>query len=168
MVSQRVHRNMKCGGYGGFYSHTPKEGVAMALFCSTEIFEALDGMNFPATKEDILDFAQFKDAREAVVVVLNTLDDSMIFHEYRKCAKTPELPATCRLSRRSRASRFLHSGRTWSDGPKAPMRPDRPYMRSKLYRPATPIAASMKSASIYSSRSWFSVPSSSPSRTSEH
>lgn len=53
----------------------------MALFCSTEIFEALDGMKFPATKEDILEFAQFKDAREAVVVVLNNLDDQMIFHD---------------------------------------------------------------------------------------
>ena len=53
----------------------------MALFCSTEIFEALDGMKFPATKEDILEYAQFKDAREAVIVVLNNLDDRMIFHD---------------------------------------------------------------------------------------
>ena len=56
-------------------------GSAMALFCSTEIFEALDGMKFPATKEDILEYAQFKDAREAVIVVLNNLDDRMIFHD---------------------------------------------------------------------------------------
>jgi hypothetical protein len=53
----------------------------MALFCSTEIFEALDGIKLPATKEDILEYAQFKDAREAVIVVLNNLDDRMIFHD---------------------------------------------------------------------------------------
>lgn len=67
----------------------------MALFCSTEIFEALDGMNFPATKEDILEFAQFKDAREAVVVVLNTLDDGMIFHDVSEVCENAR--AACNL-----------------------------------------------------------------------
>jgi len=53
----------------------------MTLFCSTEIFEALDGINFPATKDDVLDFVQLKDAREAVVVVLNNLDDNKVFQD---------------------------------------------------------------------------------------
>ena len=67
----------------------------MALFCSTEIFEALDGMNFPATKEDILEFAEFKDAREAVIVVLNNLDDQMIFHDVGEVCENAR--AACNL-----------------------------------------------------------------------
>ena len=67
----------------------------MALFCSTEIFQALDGMNFPATKEDLLDFAQFKDAREAVVVVLNVLDDKMVFRDISEVCENAR--AACNL-----------------------------------------------------------------------
>ena len=52
----------------------------MALYCSREIFEALDGVRFPARKDDLLDLAKLKDASEAVIVVLNELEDR-IYHE---------------------------------------------------------------------------------------
>ncbi|HEY3298868.1 MAG TPA: DUF2795 domain-containing protein [Armatimonadota bacterium] len=53
----------------------------MALYCSRDIFAALDGMHFPATKEDILDAAELKDAQEAVVVALNQLNDKAIYND---------------------------------------------------------------------------------------
>jgi len=53
----------------------------MALYCSREIFQALDGVELPATKDDLLDYAELKDAREAVVVVLNELPDDVIFRD---------------------------------------------------------------------------------------
>ena len=67
----------------------------MALFCSTEIFEALDGIRLPAAKEDILNFAQFKDGREAVIVVLNNLDEKMIFHDIGEVCENAR--AACNL-----------------------------------------------------------------------
>jgi hypothetical protein len=52
----------------------------MALYCSKEIFQALDGLLFPATKDDLLDLAELKDAPEAVIVTLEKLSDSTIYH----------------------------------------------------------------------------------------
>lgn len=53
----------------------------MPLFCSREVFEALDGVRFPATKEDLLDLAELKDASEAVIVVLNGLRDDLVYRD---------------------------------------------------------------------------------------
>jgi len=53
----------------------------MALFCSREIFAALEGLTFPATKREILSFAEQKDAPESVVVMLNQLKDDMTFYD---------------------------------------------------------------------------------------
>lgn len=57
----------------------------MALYCSREIFEGLDGMHFPATKDDLLDYAALKDAREAVIVVLNGLEDRIYYDISEVC-----------------------------------------------------------------------------------
>jgi len=53
----------------------------MALYCSRDIFAALDGLGFPATKEELIEFAERKDAMEAVVVVLNQLKDDVIYQD---------------------------------------------------------------------------------------
>jgi hypothetical protein len=53
----------------------------MGLYCSRDMFAALDGIHFPATKEDILDFAELKDAQEAVVVALNELKDDAVYND---------------------------------------------------------------------------------------
>ncbi len=53
----------------------------MPLYCSSEIFEALRGMAFPATKEDLLDYAEMNDASEAVVVSLDQLADGAIYRD---------------------------------------------------------------------------------------
>ena len=53
----------------------------MALYCSREIMNAIEGLPFPATKDDLIDYAELKDAREAVVVALNGLDDSRIYRD---------------------------------------------------------------------------------------
>ncbi|MGB9588401.1 MAG: DUF2795 domain-containing protein [Armatimonadota bacterium] len=52
----------------------------MALYCSRELFDALDGMRFPATKEDLIEFAEMKDAPESVLIILESLDDKEIYH----------------------------------------------------------------------------------------
>lgn len=52
----------------------------MALYCSRELFDALDGVRFPATKEDLLESAEMKDAPESVLIILESLDDKEIYH----------------------------------------------------------------------------------------
>ncbi|MHB0914030.1 MAG: DUF2795 domain-containing protein [Armatimonadota bacterium] len=59
----------------------------MGLYCSREIFEALDGMHFPATKEDVLDYAELKDAPEAVLVVLNELKGEIIYQDIEEICR---------------------------------------------------------------------------------
>ncbi|MHB1000299.1 MAG: DUF2795 domain-containing protein [Armatimonadota bacterium] len=53
----------------------------MVIYCSRDIFEALDGVHFPATKDDVLDYAELNDAPEAVLVTLNRLPDDVILHD---------------------------------------------------------------------------------------
>ena len=48
----------------------------MPLYCSLEVFEALAGAAFPATRRELLDYAKRRDAPEAVVVILNQLPDA--------------------------------------------------------------------------------------------
>lgn len=71
----------------------------MALYCSREIFQALDGMHFPATKEDLLDYAEFKDAREAVVVVLNELNEGAIFHDVSEVCENARIACNLQVVR---------------------------------------------------------------------
>lgn len=71
----------------------------MALYCSREIFQALDGMRFPATKDDLLDYAELKDAREAVVVMLNTLDDNAVYHEISDVCENVNIACNLEISR---------------------------------------------------------------------
>jgi len=47
----------------------------MALYCSREIFQALEGLAFPSSKEQIISHATERDAPEAVVISLNSLPD---------------------------------------------------------------------------------------------
>lgn len=51
----------------------------MPLYCSTGLFEALDGVLFPATKEDLLEYAEANDASEAVIVMLDQLEDDPVY-----------------------------------------------------------------------------------------
>jgi len=53
----------------------------MVLYCSREIFEAVNGVRFPATKEDLLEYAEAKDAREAVIVTLDKLEETRIYRD---------------------------------------------------------------------------------------
>ncbi len=51
----------------------------MVLYCSREIFEALNGMALPAAKADLLAYAMAKDAPEAVIVTLDKLDETRTY-----------------------------------------------------------------------------------------
>jgi hypothetical protein len=51
----------------------------MTLYCSREIFQALDGLAFPASKEQIISHATERDAPEAVLISLNSLPDGISF-----------------------------------------------------------------------------------------
>jgi len=51
----------------------------MALYCNREIFEALDGLEYPATKVRILSYASRRDVPEAVVISFNSLPDGVEF-----------------------------------------------------------------------------------------
>lgn len=53
----------------------------MALFCSWDIFRALDGLKFPATKEEILAYASDRDAQESSIVALNQLQENLIYKD---------------------------------------------------------------------------------------
>ncbi|MDO8683006.1 MAG: DUF2795 domain-containing protein [Armatimonadota bacterium] len=49
----------------------------MPLYCSMEILNGLAGAAFPATKQELLEYAKQHDAPEAAVVVLNQLEDAI-------------------------------------------------------------------------------------------
>jgi hypothetical protein len=51
----------------------------MALYCSREVFEALEGIKFPATKTQIVSYATHRDASEAALISLNSLPDGVEF-----------------------------------------------------------------------------------------
>lgn len=51
----------------------------MALYCSRDVFKALDGLSFPATKHELIEYAERKDAPEAVIVSLDQLDDERMY-----------------------------------------------------------------------------------------
>jgi len=51
----------------------------MALYCAREAFEALEGMSFPATKEQIISYALGHGAQESVVIAFNQLADNVVF-----------------------------------------------------------------------------------------
>lgn len=68
----------------------------MALYCSREVFQALDGIRFPATRDDLLDYAELKDAREAVLVALNELPDDAIFHDISEVCRNARM--ACNMS----------------------------------------------------------------------
>lgn len=53
----------------------------MALYCSREIFEALEGLKFPATKAQIIAHVTQRDAPEAVLISLNSLTDGVEFND---------------------------------------------------------------------------------------
>lgn len=72
---------------------TSNEVMAMALYCTKQIFEALDGLHFPATKDDILDLAELKDASEAVIVVLNGLREDVIYRDMSEICENARI--TC-------------------------------------------------------------------------
>ena len=71
----------------------------MPLYCSREIFEALDGLPFPATKEDILDYAELKDASEAVVVMLNGLSDKKIYRDVSEVCENARIACNLEIVR---------------------------------------------------------------------
>jgi len=51
----------------------------MALYCVGDVVKALKGINFPATKSQVLSYAEGQEALEAVIVALNQLEDSVMF-----------------------------------------------------------------------------------------
>jgi hypothetical protein len=51
----------------------------MALYCVREAFEALEGLSFPATKEQIINYALGHGAQESVVVAFNQLASNVVF-----------------------------------------------------------------------------------------
>lgn len=51
----------------------------MALYCVGDVVRALQGIPFPATKNQILSYAQGREALEAVIVALNRLEDNVLF-----------------------------------------------------------------------------------------
>ncbi len=51
----------------------------MALYCVGDVIRALKGMPFPATKSQILSYAQGQEALEAVIVALNQLENQVQF-----------------------------------------------------------------------------------------
>jgi len=52
----------------------------MAIYCSRDIFEALEGLAFPADKRKIISHASAQGASEAVVIALNRLEEGVQFH----------------------------------------------------------------------------------------
>lgn len=53
----------------------------MGLYCSREIFEALEGLDFPATKAQIIAYVTERDAPEAVLISLNSLPEGVEFKD---------------------------------------------------------------------------------------
>lgn len=58
-----------------------KEVLLMPYYCSRDVFEALEGISFPATKDDLIEYAEMNDASEAVIVSLDQLDDHGIYRD---------------------------------------------------------------------------------------
>jgi hypothetical protein len=53
----------------------------MVLFCSSDLFQALDGLAFPASKEEIVAYAEDRDALEASIVALNQLQEGVLYED---------------------------------------------------------------------------------------
>lgn len=53
----------------------------MVLFCSSELFDALDGLQFPADKQTMIDYADSKNTLEAVNVALNELQEGVLYND---------------------------------------------------------------------------------------
>jgi len=45
----------------------------VAIYCSRDVFEALEGLTFPAHKQKIISHASARDAPEAVIIALNQM-----------------------------------------------------------------------------------------------
>lgn len=68
----------------------------MALYCSPAIFKALSGLDFPASKEEILSYAmENRDAPEAAVVALNQLQDKVVYADIGAICENVKI--TCSL-----------------------------------------------------------------------
>jgi len=66
----------------------------LALYCSTDVMAALDGVAFPATKHDLIEYAEMNDASEAVLVVLNSLDEDNSIDDVGEVCRNAQI--TCR------------------------------------------------------------------------
>lgn len=71
----------------------------MVLYCSRELFAALDGVRFPATKEDLLEFAEMKDAPESVLMVLESLDDKQVYQDISEVCENAKTACTFEVVR---------------------------------------------------------------------
>ena len=49
----------------------------MAIYCSRDVFEALEGLTFPAHKQKIMRHASAQGASEAVIIALNRLQEGV-------------------------------------------------------------------------------------------
>ena len=49
----------------------------MAIYCSRDVFEALEGLTLPADKQKIISHASAQDAPEAVIIALNRLQEGV-------------------------------------------------------------------------------------------
>lgn len=78
----------------------------MSLFCTQELFEALEGVQFPATKDDLLDYAEMKDAPEAVVVTLNGLRDDILYNSITAVCENARVACTYEIVKTLRDVQF--------------------------------------------------------------
>lgn len=51
----------------------------MAIYCSRDVFEALEGLTFPADKRKVISHASAQNAPEAVIIALNRLEEGVQF-----------------------------------------------------------------------------------------
>jgi hypothetical protein len=51
----------------------------MPIYCNRELMSGLDGAMFPASKEQLLRYAEGRDVPEASIVALNELPDGVLF-----------------------------------------------------------------------------------------
>lgn len=51
----------------------------MAIYCSRDVFEALEGLTFPTDKRKIISRASAQGASEAVIIALNRLEEGVQF-----------------------------------------------------------------------------------------
>ena len=52
----------------------------MALYCRTEVFRALHGLKFPATRSEVLSYAAGRDISEGALVLLNHLEEGRVYN----------------------------------------------------------------------------------------